>query len=191
MFRPMLKMALLGAVLGGAILSAATGSATGKPYPGLAVLAKMNHIVVIYEENHSFDNLYGGWEGVRGLADADPAHTLQVSQGGQSFDCLLQDDVNLTSPPLVSTCANAAAHGGVFSSAFVKWLENGPPVVPAVESLHTTESGGDVRFTSSCFRHEYATPAWLTCVVCAASAFARPFTFSHPPKRLSKLWFSS
>ena len=31
-------------------------------------LEKINHIVVIYEENHSFDNLYGGWEGVNGLA---------------------------------------------------------------------------------------------------------------------------
>src|SRR4051794_20804020 len=27
-------------------------------------LARIQHIVVIYEENHSFDNLYGSWEGV-------------------------------------------------------------------------------------------------------------------------------
>ena len=32
-------------------------------------LGKVNHIVVIYEENHSFDNLYGGWEGVNGLRE--------------------------------------------------------------------------------------------------------------------------
>ena len=31
----------------------------------------INHVVVVYEENHSFDNLYGGWEGVDGLNDAD------------------------------------------------------------------------------------------------------------------------
>ena len=30
-------------------------------------LDKIKHIVVIYEENHSFDNLFGGWEGVNGL----------------------------------------------------------------------------------------------------------------------------
>ena len=39
--------------------------------PGAATAAsplrQMKHIVVIYEENHSFDNLYGGWEGVNGL----------------------------------------------------------------------------------------------------------------------------
>ena len=34
-------------------------------------LDKIDHIVVIYEENHSFDNLYGGWEGVNGRANAD------------------------------------------------------------------------------------------------------------------------
>ena len=45
-------------------------------------LNKINHIVVIYEENHSFDNLYGGWEGVNGLANADAAHTTQVNQAG-------------------------------------------------------------------------------------------------------------
>ncbi len=26
-------------------------------------LAEIQHTVVIYQENHSFDNLYGGWEG--------------------------------------------------------------------------------------------------------------------------------
>ena len=43
--------------------------------PNSKDLDKIKHIVVIYEENHSFDNLYGGWEGVNGLANADAAHT--------------------------------------------------------------------------------------------------------------------
>ena len=34
-------------------------------------LRSVKRIVVIYEENHSFDNLYGGWEGVNGLRRAD------------------------------------------------------------------------------------------------------------------------
>ncbi|HEX9418706.1 MAG TPA: alkaline phosphatase family protein [Methylomirabilota bacterium] len=68
-------------------------------------LQKINHIVVIYQENHSFDNLYGGWEGVNGRANADAAHTQQINQSGAPFNCLLQDDVNLTSPsPLPTTC---------------------------------------------------------------------------------------
>ena len=71
-------------------------------------LDRVRHIVVIYEENHSFDNLYGRWPGVRGLRDADPAHTRQVDQAGRPYDCLLQVDVNLTSPPLPADCADAA-----------------------------------------------------------------------------------
>ncbi len=40
------------------------------------------HLVVIYEENHSFDNLYGGWGSVNGqhvvgLSDATPAKTTR------------------------------------------------------------------------------------------------------------------
>jgi len=81
-------------------------------------LDKIKHIVVIYEENHSFDNLYGGWEGVDGIANADPAHTTQVSQSGVPFSCLLQNDVNLTSPPLASSCVDQTT-GTPFSSAFV------------------------------------------------------------------------
>jgi len=73
-------------------------------------LDKLNHIVVIYEENHSFDNLYGGWEGVNGRSNADAAHTTQVAQNGSVYGCLLQNDVNLATPPLSVTC-NDAAHG--------------------------------------------------------------------------------
>ena len=43
----------------------------------------VKRIVVIYEENHSFDNLYGGWEGVNGLANADAAHTTPGQPGWQ------------------------------------------------------------------------------------------------------------
>jgi phospholipase C len=55
------------------------------------------HLVVIYEENHSFDNLYGLWadQEVDGLADADAAHTTQISQAGDAYTCLKQLDVNL------------------------------------------------------------------------------------------------
>jgi acid phosphatase len=71
------------------------------------------HLVVIYEENHSFDNLYGTWGSVRGqhvegVADAPVAHTTQVAQDGTAYSCLLQNDVNLTSPPLPNTCQDPA-----------------------------------------------------------------------------------
>jgi phospholipase C len=96
-----------------AALVAATSSSASQDR-----LSRINHIVVIYEENHSFDNLYGGWEGVNGLNDADSGHTTQVGQGGTPFNCLLQNDVNLTSPsPLPATCTDTTT-GKSFDSAF-------------------------------------------------------------------------
>jgi acid phosphatase len=85
-----------------------------KPRPLTAAqkLAKIKHIVVIYEENHSFDNLYGGWEGVRGRSA-----TVQVNRAGTPYTCLLQVDVNLTSPPQPATCTDATT-GTPFTSAF-------------------------------------------------------------------------
>ena len=58
-------------------------------------MSDINHIVVIYEENHSFDNLYGGWEGVNGRANATAAESTQLMQNGTAYSCLPQNDVNL------------------------------------------------------------------------------------------------
>ena len=45
---------------------------------GKGGLSRINHIVVIYQENHSFDNLYGRWEGVNGLRRAPRSRTVQT-----------------------------------------------------------------------------------------------------------------
>ena len=87
-------------------LLAPFAGASGGGHHGGKGLYKIRHFVVIYQENHSFDNLYGGWERVDGVANADPAHTTQVNQAGTPYQCLLQIDVNLTSPPLAATCTN-------------------------------------------------------------------------------------
>jgi phospholipase C len=70
--------------------------------------------VVIYQENHSFDNLYGGWgevaeQHVTGLSEATPATMTQLAQDGSPLSCLYQNDVNLASPsPLPTTCTDTA-----------------------------------------------------------------------------------
>jgi acid phosphatase len=113
------------ALSGGAALAGA-----GKGKGDEKKLDQIKHIVVIYEENHSFDNLYGGWEGVNGLADADTAHTQQVAQTGPStfttpFQCLYMDDVNLQAQsaanptaPLSATCNDTTTPGSPFPSHF-------------------------------------------------------------------------
>jgi phospholipase C len=71
--------------------------------PGVAEakggMKKIRHVVVIYEENHSFDNLYGGWPKVEGRKDAPASHTRQVDQAGAPYACLQQKDVNLATHP--------------------------------------------------------------------------------------------
>ncbi len=102
---------LVAAVAAAALMMIAGASAASADHgkkPGHSGLRGIEHIVVIYEENHSFDNLYGGWEGVNGLKNADAAHTTQVDQAGVPYGCLAQNDVNLTSPPLAVTCTDAA-----------------------------------------------------------------------------------
>src|SRR4029077_13378216 len=85
------------------------------------------------EENHSFDNLYGGWEGVNGRANAAAAQTVQGTQDtcfptphvgclpSQAYTCLLQNDVNLTSPPLAADCTDSTT-----ATAFTSHFTNSP-----------------------------------------------------------------
>src|SRR6185503_14931319 len=49
----------------------------------------INHIVVIYLENHSFDNLYGNFPGANGIANAGAAAT-QVDKNGTVYATLPQ-----------------------------------------------------------------------------------------------------
>jgi acid phosphatase len=46
-------------------------------------LARIDHVVILYGENRSFDNLFGGFPGADGLAQADAASALQRDTDGQ------------------------------------------------------------------------------------------------------------
>lgn len=49
---------------------------------------EVNHVVVIYMENHSFDNLYGSFAGANGLSNATAANTTQVNASGTAYTTL-------------------------------------------------------------------------------------------------------
>jgi len=85
----MLKISLAAccAVLG---MGAAVAQEPPKPSPGLE---KINHIIVIYLENRSFDQLYGLFPGAEGIANAGAAAT-QVDKDGKPYDRL---------PPVLNT----------------------------------------------------------------------------------------
>ncbi|HTB52199.1 MAG TPA: acid phosphatase [Ferruginibacter sp.] len=63
---------------------------------GSGGISKVNHVVVIYLENHSFDNLYGQFAGANGLSNAVPDNTTQVDSGGTVYTYL---------PPIPGTSA--------------------------------------------------------------------------------------
>ncbi|HEY3014228.1 MAG TPA: alkaline phosphatase family protein, partial [Nocardioides sp.] len=109
--RTAVAIAVPALLLGGLPAAAAGGKPDGT--------GRIDKIVVIYQENRSFDNLYGGWERVRGLA-GDPTETenaTQVAPDGTVLPCLPQTDVNLTSPPLLVTCTGSVGSIQI-SSAF-------------------------------------------------------------------------
>jgi phospholipase C len=51
-------------------------------------IKKVQHVVVIYMENHSFDNLYGQFEGADGLNNAQLKNITQLNADGQPFTVL-------------------------------------------------------------------------------------------------------
>ncbi|MBV9250947.1 MAG: acid phosphatase [Acetobacteraceae bacterium] len=82
-----LELAALGALLA----AAAPAWAQQNTDP----LARIGHIVVIFEENHSFDNLFGLFPGANGLNNAINA-AKQVGSDGQPYAIL---------PPVIDTTA--------------------------------------------------------------------------------------
>jgi phospholipase C len=56
--------------------------------PGAPAINRVKHVVVIYMENHSFDNLYGQFDGADGLADAKTKNITQLDGEGQPYTTL-------------------------------------------------------------------------------------------------------
>jgi phospholipase C len=82
---PMLFWAVVGTV---AWAMTACTSGTLQPEAGRpAGLDRVQHVVVIYMENHSFDNLYGQFPGADGLANAGSAAT-QTNRDGSPYATL-------------------------------------------------------------------------------------------------------
>jgi len=78
-FRPFKRIVVLGVAV------AAVGCAAPPPRAGIE---RIDHIVVIYAENRSFDNLYGAFPGANGLASATAAQFTQVDRDGKPLPTL-------------------------------------------------------------------------------------------------------
>lgn len=77
------RVALFAALLAASVAGHAAGRKPKAPAP--QGLQRIGHILVIYLENHSFDNLYGLFPGADGLARAKPENTLQTDKNGRVY----------------------------------------------------------------------------------------------------------
>src|SRR5947209_19843143 len=83
------------------LLGLAAVLATSAMAPGARAagpLDRINHIIVIYQENWSFDSLYGEFPGANGLANAG-ASVQQVDKNGQPYAALPQPLDTNQKPP--------------------------------------------------------------------------------------------
>src|SRR5229473_5155838 len=74
------------------ILTATAVAAERQSESDIGALAGINHLVVIYDENHSFDNLYGSFPGANGISRASDTSTTQVTLTGTAYATLPQSD---------------------------------------------------------------------------------------------------
>jgi acid phosphatase len=70
-----------GGMVACAVLAVLAGCAVPPAGPR-AGLDRIEHVIVIYAENRSFDNLYGLFPGANGIANAAPAQYTQVDRDG-------------------------------------------------------------------------------------------------------------
>ncbi|HZV02753.1 MAG TPA: alkaline phosphatase family protein [Planctomycetota bacterium] len=98
--KPAALLSLLVAVGVGCQRSASTsGSSAGTAIAGItSQVQQVNHVVVIYLENHSFDNLYGEFPGANGLTAPLATHT-QTDSNGKTYKYLPQPINTGASPP--------------------------------------------------------------------------------------------
>ena len=119
---------------------------------GTQALDQIDHFVILYEENWSFDGLFGNFPGANGISNASPASLTQIDrltgkpytqELGQTFDIAYNDQPQLTTPPQP---INNNVTPSVIDSNFPAGLDtlhpytlNAPPV-----NLPTSAHTGDL-----------------------------------------------
>jgi phospholipase C len=116
-----LSGATAAAVAGAVGLAGGFASSAAAHTPTNGAIGRYKHLVVIYEENHSFDNVYGLWgkvgkQKVNGLPHAS-AGTTQVDQSGSPITCLLQNDANLVTTTTTVKWLDGSSHPGLLGKA--------------------------------------------------------------------------
>jgi acid phosphatase len=77
-----------GALCAAALLGGCAQQPTA-PAGATPAMQRIGHVVVIYAENHSFDNMYGLFPGAEGVAAASREQAMQIDHDGQPLKELL------------------------------------------------------------------------------------------------------
>jgi len=104
------RVVVVAAIAAAAAAALVVGCAGTGRAPSGAGIDRIDTIVVIYAENHSFDNLYGMFPGADGVAQATPLQTTQLDHDGKPLPHL---------PPVWGS-------GGKADARFPERMPNGP-----------------------------------------------------------------
>jgi len=94
----------LAAVLLVVVAACATAQAPAPP----PALSHVDHVVVIYQENWSFDSLFGKFPGANGIASASPTSIAQTDKEGRPYPTLPPSMDTRRRPPVPDTRIPAA-----------------------------------------------------------------------------------
>jgi len=144
----------------------ASGFATAEPVTVNAKLRSIKHIIVIYQENWSFDSLYGKFPGANGIAQSSAASLNQTDrfdnvlsgQSGMPFS-LVSGTAILTTPP-------QPLNAGRIDTRFTAVLDTLLPydaLDPANSTLQANDTTGDLvhRFWHEQSQIDHGTMDWF------------------------------
>jgi len=157
-------MSIIGAI-GGALMSGLIGlplaCSTALAEAAPEGLSKIEHIVVLYLENRSFDHLYGSFPGANGLDNAGTA-AIQTDENGKPYETL-PDPLDLRQKPPVrySRLPEKLPNGPFRLNDFYKLDEQLGSLIHAFYQQQAQINGGKMdRFALASDAKGYAMANW-------------------------------
>src|ERR1700737_4447935 len=126
-------------------LGLSSGHAFGQQSEPDPALRHIKHIIVIYQENWSFDSLYGLFPGANGLAQSSAKSLNQTDRFGQPLSAQTGQPFSLVSGSLTLTTPPPPINNGKIDTRFTPGLNTLLPYdVLKNSTLMATDTPGDL-----------------------------------------------
>lgn len=137
----------MAAALSLALIACTAASAQAPPKP-VAGLERVGHIIVIFLENRSFDNLYGLFPGADGISNAGPT-AIQVADNGSQFNVLPAILNNYSASWIDTRFAAGLPNGPFLADRYIELRERtGDPVHRFYQEQEQINNGQMNRFVA-------------------------------------------